>query len=294
MTEPMLYIQIATLAVVVLTLWASRQMLEVTTRPQVECYLRSRPDEPNVFELAVANFGKGAAKNLEIELVGVDEDDFSTHAVQLSWRHKGPFTLLGPGESIESLFGFGPSLLGGDKEPLKPFKARASYRWTPFWQWRSEDVVEQHDMDVRPFKGIVPKWPKDEIAEELKKGMSDLVKATRDRPRPPIPVNTRDIDDATLRRLEPLMPELFSEMRVDLKDTPLYREFIIMPKTAIYSSGGRSILAYYYEDHVDLSHKVTILANAGAVIDITYNNTDRYLMSEALVKHLSESDSDAA
>ena len=90
------------------------------------------------------------------------------------------------------------------------------------------------------------------------------------------------------------MPELFSEMRVDLKETPLYREFIIMSKTAIYNSGGRSILAYYYEDHVDLSHKVTILANIGAVIDIAYNNVDRYLMSEALVKYLSESESDAA
>ena len=26
------------------------------------------------------------------------------------------------------------------------------------------------------------------------------------------------------------MPELFSEMRVDLKEAPLYREFIIVPK----------------------------------------------------------------
>ena len=118
----MLYIQLATLAVLTLTLWASKQMLEVNTRPQVECYLRSRPDRPNVFELAVANFGKGAAKNLEIELIGVDEADFSTHSVQLSWRTKGPFALLGPGESITSLFGFGPSLVGNDREPLKPFK----------------------------------------------------------------------------------------------------------------------------------------------------------------------------
>ena len=292
----MLYIHIATLAVLVLTLWASRQMLEANTRPQVECYLRSRRDQPNVFELAVVNFGKGAAKNLGVELVGVDEDDFSTHAVQLAWRHKGPFAFLGPGESIESLFGFGPSLLGNDKEPLKPFKVRASYRWTPFWDWRSDHVVEVHDMDVSPFQGVVPKWPKDEIAEELKKGLSDLVKATRNRPRPPIRVNIPDIGDAIFRRLETLMPELFSEMRRDLKNAPLHREFIIMPKKAIYNSGGggRSLLTYYYEDHVDLSHKVTILASSGAVIDITYNNTDRYLMSEAFVSYLSESESDAA
>ncbi len=294
MTEAMLYIQLATLAVLTLTLWASKQMLEVNTRPQVECYLRSRPDRPNVFELAVANFGKGAAKNLEIELIGVDEADFSTHSVQLSWRTKGPFALLGPGESITSLFGFGPSLVGNDREPLKPFKIRASYRWTPFWHWRSDDVVEYHDMDVRPFQGIVPKWPKDEIAELLKKELPKIAKAIASRPRPLFQTNTGDIDDATLRRLELLMPELFSEMRADLKKTRLHREFILMPKNAIYNSGGASILVYYYEDHDDLANKVIALANSGAVADITYNNVDRYLMSETLVTYLTEPESDAA
>ena len=92
------------------------------------------------------------------------------------------------------------------------------------------------------------------------------------------------------------MPALFSEMRSDLKDAPLRREFIIMSKNAMYNSGGKSILAYFYEDHDDLSDKAVILANSGAVIDITYNNVDRYLMTEALVKYLSkdEGESDAA
>ena len=290
MTDPVFYIQLATVVVLALTLWSSMRLLEVNTRPQVECYLRSRPDKPNVFELAVANFGSGAAKNLEIELMNVDEEDFSAHSVMIAWRRKGPFTLLGPGDTITSLFGFGPSLVGDGQEPLKPFTIRASYRWKPFWYWRSHDVVEYHDMDVRPFQGIVPKWPKDEIAEVLKKGMPDLVKAIEDRPRPPIPVNTEDVDDTTLRRLELLMPELFSEMRADLKKTPLHREFIIMPKNAIYNSGGRSILAYYYEDHDDLANKVVVLASSGAVTDITYNNVDRYLISESLVNYLAKSD----
>ena len=148
MNDPILYVELVVATALVLTLWATLRLLEANTRPQVECYLRSRPDKPNVFELAVANFGKGAAKNLEIELVGVDETDFSVHSVVLSWRKKGPFALLGPGESIESLFGFGSSLVGDDQEPLKPFTVRSSYRWKPFWYWRSDDVVEYHDMDV--------------------------------------------------------------------------------------------------------------------------------------------------
>lgn len=295
MTDPMFYLQLVVAAVLVMTLWASIRLLEANTRPQVECYLRSRPDKPNVFELAVANFGKGVAKNLEIELLGVDEADFSAHSVVLSWRSKGPFALLGPGESIESLFGFGSSLVRDDQEPLMPFRVRASYRWKPFWHWRSDEIIEYFDMDVRPFQGVVPKWPKNEVAELLKKELPNIAKAVKARPRAQIPDKTGGvIDNAAFRQLELMMPRLFAEMRVDLKKSPLKREFIIMPKNAIYNSGGKQLLAYYYEDHQDLSDKMVVLANSGAVTDITYNNVDRYLMSEGLVKYLSEIEADAA
>ena len=289
------YTEFAQILVLALTLWAAIRMLDLNTRPQVECYLRSRPDKPNVFELAVANFGKGAAKNLKIELVDVDEEDFESHRVQLTWRYRGPFTLLGPGDSIASLFGFGSSLVGDDQGPLKPFRVRVSYRWKTFWYWRPNEIIEDHDMDVRPFQGIIPKWPKNEIAEILKKEMPNLAEAMRARHRPLIQANTGDVDNADLQRLELLMPALFSEMRVDVKDTPLRREFIAMSKNVMYNSGGKSILAYFYEDHDGLSDKLVILANAGAVIDITYNSVDRYLMTEALVTYLSRgSESDAA
>ena len=293
--DPLFYVELIVAAVLTMTLWATRGLLVAHTRPQVECYLRSRPDKPNVFELAVANFGKGAAKNLEIELIGVDEIDFSAHSVQLSWRRKGPFTLLGPGESIESLFGFGSSLVGEDREPLKPFKVRSSYRWKPFWYWRFDPVVEYHDMDVRPFQGIIPKWPKDEMVELLKKELPKLTKAVEARPRPRVPDKTGTADVATLRQLDLVMPKLFAEMRADVNDSPLKREFVVLHKNSIYLSGGKSILAYYYEDHEDLPDKMVVLANSGAVTDITYNSVDRYLMSEALVKYLiSEVEADAA
>ena len=280
-----------TLIVLALTLWSSMRMLEVSTRPQVECYLRSRSNSPNVFELAVANFGKGAAKNLEVELVGVDEVDFEAHAIQLSWRHKGPFPLLGPGEYITNLFGFAPSLMGKDKEPLKPFKIRASYKWTSFWYWRIVDVVEYHDMDVEAFRGLVPEWPKNEVAEILKKELPNITKAVETRPRPRLPPNTGETITGGLGCLESLMPELFSEMRVDLKKHSLSREFIITRRSHIYAGGdNKQILAYYHEDHEELTDKMGVLVNSGAVIDITYTNVDRYVMSEALVTHLSGSD----
>lgn len=290
MTDPLLYINAAALMVLALTLWASKQMLESNTRPQIACYLRSRPDRPNVFELAVANFGKGAAKSLEIELIGVDEDDFSNHSVVLSWRHKGPFTLLGPGESITSLFGFGPGLVGDEQAPLKPFKARVSYRWTTFWHWRSDEVVEYHDMDVRPFQGIIPKWPKDELVELLKKELPAMTKAIASRPRPLLQTNTGDIDGAVLQRLELAMPQVFAEMREDLRKRPLCREFIVMSRNTMYNGGdGKQVLVYHHEDHEDLPNKVDVLVNSGAVTDITHTNVNRYVMSEALVEYLAGS-----
>ena len=206
MPEPMIFIELATVLLLALTLWSSIRLLELNTRPQIECYLRPRRDSPNVFDLVVANFGRGSAKNLEIELIGVDEADFETHSVQVAWRHRGPFTLLGPGESITNLFGFAPSLVGGD--PLKPFKARASYRWEPFWSWRSSEAIDYHDMDVGPFGGMIPDWPKNEVAEILKKEVPKVAKAIETHRRPPLPVNTGDIGSDALSRLELLMQGL--------------------------------------------------------------------------------------
>ena len=280
-----------TLLALTLTLWSAIRMLDLNTRPQIECYLRPRPGKPNVFELAIANLGRGAAKNLEVELIDVDEVDFEDHSVLLTWRYKGPFALLGPEEYITTLFGMAPSLVGKDKSPLKPFGVKVSYRWTPFWYWRAIGVAEDQTLTVDAFRGIVPDWPKNEVAELLKKELPQITKAISTRPRPQLPINTGVPDSAALKRLEALMPDLFAAMRKDIEESPLQREFITMPQNAIYSGGGyKRILVYHYEVYDDLANKVGVLVNSGAVLDITYTNVDRYLMSEALVNYLGEYD----
>ena len=291
MAEPMIYVELVIVLVLALTLWTSIRLLDLNTRPQIECYLRPRRDKPNVFDLVIANFGKGAAKNLKIELIGVDEAGFEAHSVRVDWRRKGPFTLLGPGESLMNLFGFGPGLVGKDKEPLQPFQVRTSYRWEPFWSWRSSDAVDYHEINAEPFRGMIPEWPKNEVAELLKKELPKVVKAIETRPRPLLQANTGSIDSAALRHLEHLMPELFAEMREDLKKTPLCREFIVMSKNAMYAGGdNKQVLVYYYESHTDLANKMGVLVNSGAVMDTTFTNVDRYMMSEALASYLGESD----
>ena len=82
------------------------------------------------------------------------------------------------------------------------------------------------------------------------------------------------------------MSDLFAEMRADFKENPFCREFILRPRNAVYSAGNNQVVGYYFEEHPALRQKVRILENHGLVQDITYNNVDRFTMSEELVEYL--------
>ena len=88
------------------------------------------------------------------------------------------------------------------------------------------------------------------------------------------------------------MPDLLAEMRADLQEYPLKRELILQLKGTIYNAGRKEPLAYYYEDHPDLADKIGVLVNEGAVIDITYNSVDRYIISEPLADYLRSTKND--
>jgi hypothetical protein len=83
-----------------------------------------------------------------------------------------------------------------------------------------------------------------------------------------------------------LMPELISEIHSDLKDNPLFREFILLQRGWIYNSGGKKYLVYYFDDHDNLDAKIKLLENHRLVRNITYNNTQRYVLSEKLVNEI--------
>jgi len=89
-------------------------------------------------------------------------------------------------------------------------------------------------------------------------------------------------------KLEKLMPHLLSEMRKDLKEHPLRREFVLLKKNWCYWPGGKE-LAYYYEDHSELDGMIHILLNYGLINDITFNEVARYIMTEELVNYLNGS-----
>lgn len=96
---------------------------------------------------------------------------------------------------------------------------------------------------------------------------------------------SHDWDAEIFQRLEHLMPELLAEMREDLLDRPLAREFVLLSSKWIYNSRG-PYLAYHYENYPDLEDIMVILGNYDLIQEITFNNVKRYVLSEKLVRYL--------
>ena len=95
-----------------------------------------------------------------------------------------------------------------------------------------------------------------------------------------------DIDsDQVFVELERIMPDLLAEMRKDLTENPLSREFVVLKKGWSYCASGHE-LVYYFEDHPQLENKLRILLNHGLIQDVTHTNVSRYVISEKFAKHL--------
>jgi len=87
--------------------------------------------------------------------------------------------------------------------------------------------------------------------------------------------------------IENLMPELLEEMKKDLRESPVAREFILMRKGADDRGDENNfILQYFFEDHDWLRSKLRILENHALIYEITYNNTLRFVISEELATYL--------
>jgi hypothetical protein len=89
----------------------------------------------------------------------------------------------------------------------------------------------------------------------------------------------------TFRKAEQLMPSLLMEMRIDLANHPVKREFVLLKRAWSYWATGNE-LVYFYDDHDELMSKLQVLENLGLVREITYNNVNRFLFTEELVDYL--------
>ncbi len=88
-------------------------------------------------------------------------------------------------------------------------------------------------------------------------------------------------------RLEKQMPQLLIEMRQDIAQHPLRREFVSLKRNWSYWAKGNE-LCYYFDEHPDLLSQIQILENYGLVRKITYNNVQRYIISEEFAQYLGD------
>ena len=91
------------------------------------------------------------------------------------------------------------------------------------------------------------------------------------------------------RKIEAQMPDLLREMRADLRDNPVIREFYLMHRKLLYNMSG-SHIRYFYDDHPNLRDKIRILESLGLLSDITVTSIEKFLISEELADYLLESD----
>ena len=98
--------------------------------------------------------------------------------------------------------------------------------------------------------------------------------------------NLEVVRSRNFKDLERKMPELISEMRQDIKKHPFSREIIIMSKGWSYNGSGKMIFQYFLEDHEYLREKMKLCENYGAVVNITFNNVDRFEFTEHFAEYL--------
>jgi len=75
------------------------------------------------------------------------------------------------------------------------------------------------------------------------------------------------------------------EIRRDLAEHPLFREFVPLKRIWTYCASGNELM-YYYEDHSELDNKLRILQNYSLIRDISTDpDNKRYVFTEGFVRY---------
>ena len=119
---------LSTVAIAILTvfLWRENRLLrKAGSEPRLVSYFEPHPDGTGGLNIAIANIGRGPARDVFIQFKG-DESSFSNYDLILDCSNKrGPLTLIPQGDKISVLFAIGYQLFkpknAEKKEPLPPF-----------------------------------------------------------------------------------------------------------------------------------------------------------------------------
>lgn len=88
------------------------------------------------------------------------------------------------------------------------------------------------------------------------------------------------------KKLEAMMPDLIQEMREDIIENQLMRTLLLRYRELSYGGVSEPCLIYYHEDHEQLQGKLKIMRNYRAVIDLSYNDVQKFEFTEDFIDYL--------
>ena len=88
------------------------------------------------------------------------------------------------------------------------------------------------------------------------------------------------------KNIRKIMPELFNEMKADIAGDKscLVREFFVLPNELLTVSSSKPRFSYFEEQHHDLRNKLSLLLDAGFILDVSVTDTPIYRMSDKFVE----------
>ncbi len=201
---PFLGLLVSAAAVVLLwsTLRWTRRSVIGNAIPQMECYLRPKPNSnKSVCQFVIANVGMGSAENVSYRLE-YDGEDFEAHSVWMVKRETdSPFQVLVGKSEIAQLFGPFTGLL--KEPPLKPFQVHIEYEWKPFYKRKTKHERRTFTLNAAPYSGLKVSV-EDSVADVLKEELPKITRAIADLTREPLDpeevARRMEARDAQLRR----------------------------------------------------------------------------------------------
>lgn len=148
---------LSTVAIAVLTvfLWRENRLLrKAGSEPRLVAYFESHSDGTGGLNIAIANVGKGPAKNVFIQFKE-EQSSFSRYDLILDCvPRRGPLTFIPQGDKISILFAIGYQLFkpknSDTDEPLPPFKVQLE--WTDLMGEKA--YYEDYILDVKPYGNL--------------------------------------------------------------------------------------------------------------------------------------------
>jgi hypothetical protein len=138
--------------------------------------------------------------------------------------------------------------------------------------WLCQNCAKLVDNDTERYTVAILKEWKNAAEEAAHRALERIHRPSGDR-------------QEALSKIERLMPALLEEMRKDLAEYPIIREFVALKKNLVFNYPDRPMFTYYYENHDDLDGKLRILENLRFIRDIRHNTVPRFVIEEELADY---------